>query len=70
MFYLNLNLINILNGFDIILFYEDKISKFYAYKGKTFDKEKTGVWLDNYYAIENNINVGDKISISTKVVIK
>ena len=42
---------------------ENEISKFYAYKGQTFDKEKTGVWLDNYYAIENNINVGDKILV-------
>ena len=38
------------------------ISKFYVYKGEKFDN-KSGIWLDNYYAIENNINVGDTILV-------
>ena len=28
-----------------------------------FDSNKSGVWLDNFYAIENNINIGDTILV-------
>lgn len=41
---------------------ENNISKFYVKDGTSFDKEKGGVWLDYFYAKENNIKVGDKIS--------
>lgn len=41
---------------------ENNISKFYVKDGTSFDKEKNGVWLDYFYAKENNIKVGDKIS--------
>ena len=41
----------------------NNISKFYIYKGINFDKNKSGVWLDNFYAIENNIKVGDTILV-------
>lgn len=41
---------------------ENNISKFYVKDGTSFDKEKSGVWLDYFYAKENNIKVGDKIS--------
>lgn len=41
---------------------ENNISKFYVKDGTSFDKEKDGVWLDYFYAKENNIKVGDKIS--------
>ena len=41
---------------------ENDISKFYVKDGTSFDKEKDGVWLDYFYAKENNIKVGDKIS--------
>ena len=39
------------------------ISKFYVREGIEFDSNKKGVWLDNYYADENNLKVGDKITI-------
>ena len=39
------------------------ISRFYVLDGVGFDSEQSGVWLDNYYAIENHIQVGDIISI-------
>ena len=42
---------------------ENNISKFYVFDGINFDKEKSGVWLDNFYAIENNIKVGDTILV-------
>ncbi|MCR5736537.1 MAG: ABC transporter permease [Eubacterium sp.] len=40
----------------------NKISKFYVYDGEKFDG-KSGVWLDNFYAIENDIKVGDTILV-------
>ena len=41
----------------------NNISKFYALDGEDFDANKSGVWLDNFYAIENNIKVGDVILV-------
>ena len=41
----------------------NNISKFYVYDGEDFAYDKSGVWLDNFYAIENNINVGDIILV-------
>ncbi len=39
------------------------ISKFYVIEGEKFDYNKKGVWIDNFYAEENNLKVGDEISI-------
>ena len=41
----------------------NNISKFYVLNGEKFDKNKSGVWLDNFYAKENNIKVGDTILV-------
>ncbi len=41
----------------------NNISKFYVVKGEGFDVNKSGVWLDEFYAIENNIKVGDTILV-------
>lgn len=41
----------------------NNISKFYVVDGVEFDVNKKGVWLDNFYAKENNLHVGDTISI-------
>jgi len=41
----------------------NNISKFYVFKGEKFDSNKSGIWLDNFYAIENNIKVGDEILV-------
>ena len=41
----------------------NNISKFYVIEGEEFDYNKSGVWLDNFYAIENNIKVGDTILV-------
>lgn len=41
----------------------NNISKFYIIDGENFDANKSGVWLDNFYAIENNIKVGDTILV-------
>ena len=41
----------------------NNISKFYVIDGEPFDANKSGVWLDEFYAIENNIKVGDEILV-------
>lgn len=41
----------------------NNISKLYIIDGENFDSNKSGVWLDNFYAIENNLKVGDTIKI-------
>ncbi len=41
----------------------NNISKFYVLDGEGFDYSKSGVWLDNFYAKENNIKVGDTILV-------
>lgn len=39
------------------------ISKFYVFKGEKFDPNKKGVWVDKFYADNNNLKVGDTIKI-------
>ena len=41
----------------------NNISKFYLYDGEEFDINKSGIWLDNFYAIEHDIKVGDTILV-------
>ena len=41
----------------------NNISKFYVLEGEEFDVNKSGIWLDNFYALENDIKVGDTILV-------
>lgn len=41
----------------------NEISKFYVADGIPFDREAKGVWLDEYYAKNNNLKLGDTIKI-------
>lgn len=41
----------------------NNISKFYVFDGEEFDSNKSGIWLDNYYAEENGIKVGDNVFV-------
>ena len=41
----------------------NNISKFYVIDGEPFDVNVKGVWLDNFYAVENNLKVGDTILV-------
>ncbi len=41
----------------------NNISKFYVSDGEDFNKDTKGVWLDNYFANNNNLKVGDTIKI-------
>lgn len=43
----------------------NEISKFYVIDGDGFSN-KDGVWLDNFYATENNIKVGDTIKVNNE----
>lgn len=40
----------------------NEISKFYVSDGVAFDVDKKGIWLDYFYAKENNIKIGDNLS--------
>lgn len=40
----------------------NNISKFYVNEGIEFDKDKKGIWLDYFFAKENEIKIGDKVS--------
>ena len=42
---------------------ENKISEFYVVQGEGFNKEKSGLWLDEYFANKNDIKTGDTIKI-------
>ena len=41
----------------------NNISKFYVKDGEGFDKEKRGVWVDYYFAQNNDLKVGDEITL-------
>ena len=41
----------------------NNISKFYVIDGEKFDYNKSGIWLDNFYCKENNIEVGDTVLV-------
>ena len=42
---------------------ENDISRFYVVEGEKFDASKSGVYLDEFYARENNIKLGDTIKV-------
>lgn len=42
---------------------ENEISKFYVVEGIPFNREEKGVWLDEFYAQNNNLKIGDTIKI-------
>lgn len=41
----------------------NNISKFYIVNGEEFDVNTSGIWLDEFYAKENNIKVGDIVLV-------
>lgn len=41
----------------------NEISKFYIVEGKEFDANIKGIWLDNFFAKENNLKIGDTLKI-------
>ena len=51
------------NTLEINFIESNNITKFYLFEGVPFDKNKSGVWLDNDYAKNNNIKLGDYIQV-------
>ncbi len=41
----------------------NNLSKFYVLEGEEFDANKSGIWLDNFYCLENEIKVGDTVLV-------
>lgn len=41
----------------------NNISRFYVKDGVEFDSSKKGVWVDNFYAVKNNLHIGDTLEI-------
>ena len=41
---------------------DNNISKFYVSDGIRFNKDKSGIWIDIFYANENNLKVGDYLT--------
>ena len=41
----------------------NNISKFYVFEGEEFNPDISGVWVDKYYAEENNLKTGDTITV-------
>ena len=41
----------------------NEISKFYIVEGKEFAQNEKGIWVDNFFAQENNLKVGDTLKI-------
>ena len=42
---------------------ENEISKFYIVDGENFNKDTKGIWLDNFFAEENNLKIGDTLKV-------
>lgn len=42
---------------------KNEISKFYIVEGNAFDVNTKGIWLDNFFAEENNLKIGDTLKI-------
>lgn len=41
----------------------NEISKFYIVEGKEFNVNTKGIWLDNFFAQENNLKIGDTLKV-------
>lgn len=41
----------------------NNISKFYVFEGDDFSHEKSGIWIDNFYAQNNNLKLGDIVKL-------
>lgn len=41
----------------------NEISKFYIVEGNEFDSNTKGIWLDDFFAKENNLKIGDTLKV-------
>lgn len=42
---------------------ENSVSKFYVVEGEEFKLDTKGIWLDNFFAQENNLKIGDTLRL-------
>ena len=42
---------------------ENNVSKFYVVEGEEFKLDTKGIWLDNFFAQENNLKIGDTLRL-------
>ena len=42
---------------------ENNVSKFYVFEGEEFNLDTKGIWLDNFFAQENNLKIGDTLKL-------
>ena len=42
----------------------NKISKFFVFEGEDFSKDKSGIWIDKFYAENNKLKIGDSIKLN------
>ena len=47
----------------------NEISKFYIVEGNEFNVKTKGIWLDNFFAEENNLKIGDTLKIKYDVYV-
>ena len=59
--------LNAINSYDnnksysVSFIESNEISKFYVFDGEGFNSNKSGAWINKFYADANNLKVGDKI---------
>ena len=46
---------------DLSFIETNNISKIHVLNGEKFNPDQKGIWLDNFFAQENNLNIGDEI---------
>lgn len=46
----------------------NEISKFHVVEGESFNKDQSGLWLDEYFARENNLKLGDTLEFESNGV--
>ncbi|MEG0593482.1 MAG: ABC transporter permease, partial [Coprobacillus sp.] len=54
---------------ELYLLEETSLSQMKVMKGEAFSLDKTGIWINQNYANENNISVGDKIALESQGII-
>ena len=43
----------------------NEISKLYVVDGEKFDRDKSGIWLDEYFAKNNDLKIGDALDFDS-----
>ncbi|MEG0276336.1 MAG: ABC transporter permease [Coprobacillus sp.] len=60
---------NVSKSLDVYLLEGTSLSQMKVMSGETFDLDKTGIWINQNYADENNIQIGDKITLENQGIV-